>query len=718
MPAIIAGHYRIESEIARGGMAVVYRAHDIRHDRTVALKTLHPELSQALGSERFLREIRLAARLNHPYIVPLHDSGESDGVLYYVMPFIEGPTLRDYMEKKGRLDVDETVRLMTQVASALDYAHRAGIVHRDIKPENIMIHEGEALVTDFGIARALDSAGGQNLTQTGIAIGTPAYVSPEQGAGETELDGRSDQYSLACVAYEMLTGEPPFSANSPQAVIARRFTHTPPSVQTAVPEIGRNVAAAVSRALSLERKDRFETAGEFAKALSTGSHAAVPREDTPSIAVLPFANMSGDPDNEFFSDGVTEEIINALNKARGLNVVSRRSAFAFKGVGLDVREIGRKLGARSLLEGSVRRSGNRLRVTAELVDVATGYHLWSERFDREMSDIFAIQDEIAANIVKALRVVLTPREEITIRASRSRNVRAYEYYLRGRQLFHTFRRAEYEAAEDNFRRAVALDPEYALAYAGLAEISAIRHLNFQGEREAMEQADAASRRAVELEPDLANAHAARGLALFTQNRADEAEAELKQAMELDPTLFDAPYYYARLLNTQGRHELAVEYYELASQLNEDDYQAPALAKSIYRALGREDAMKRMATRAVNAAERAVASDPEDARALYLGATSLNALGRGTEAEQWANRAVAAAPNDMATLYNVACMHATSGRREAALDLLERAASLGWTATDWAQHDADLFSLHGDPRFLELMERLERMNEASSAEQDG
>jgi len=705
--------YVIERELARGGMATVYLATDVRHDRTVALKTLHPELFQVLGSERFLREIRLAARLNHPYIVPLHDSGESDGVLYYVMPFIEGPTLREYLEKKGRLDVDETVKFVSQVASALDYAHRAGIVHRDIKPENIMIHEGQALVTDFGIARALDSAGGGNLTQTGIAIGTPAYVSPEQGAGETDLDGRSDQYSLACVAYEMLTGEPPFAANSPQAIIAKRFTQAPPSVQTTVPEIGSGVAAAVSRALSLEKNDRFETAGDFAKALSTVSQALAPREDTPSIAVLPFANMSGDPDNEYFSDGVTEEIINALNKARGLNVVSRRSAFAYKGVELDVREIGRKLGARNLLEGSVRRSGNRLRVTAELVDVATGYHLWSERFDSDMSDIFAIQDEIAANIVKALKVVLTPREEITIRASRSKNVRAYEYYLRGRQLYHTFRRLEYERAEDYFRRAIALDPEYALAYAGLAETASIRHLNFHGEVEAMELADSASRRAVELEPDLASAHAARGLALFVQDRVDEAERELKLAMELDPKLFDAPYYYGRLLQTVGRHELATEYHEIASQLNEDDYQAPAMAAGIYRALGRVDAMKRIAARGIRAAERAIASNPDDGRALYLGAMMLSRVGRDAEAEEWANRAASVYANDMATMYNVACFHATNGRAEAALELLERAASLGWTATDWARQDMDLVSLRGNPRFEQLLERMEKLEKAAT-----
>jgi adenylate cyclase len=417
--------------------------------------------------------------------------------------------------------------------------------------------------------------------------------------------------------------------------------------------------------------------------------------------------MSGDPDNEYFSDGVTEEIINALNKARGLNVVSRRSAFAYKGVDLDIREIGRKLGVSSLLEGSVRRSGNRLRVTAELVDVGTGYHLWSERFDSELSDIFAIQDEIAANIVKALRVVLTPREESTIRASRSRNVRAYEYYLRGRQISHTWRYAEYQAAEDYFRRAIALDPNYALAYVGLAEISALRYINFSGEQEAIEQADAASRRAIELEPDLAAGHAVLGLALSGQNRTDEAEAELKRAIELDPTSFEGPYYYARVLQVQGRHELAIEYYELASQLNEDDYEAATHASSLYRDFGRDDELKRVAARGVKAAARAVASDPADGRALYLGALMLRDLGRDAEAEEWASRAVAVDPDDPSTLYNVACFHATGGRGSAALDLLEHAETLGWTRADWARQDMDFVSLRGDPRFEQLLERLDK-----------
>ena len=705
IPAIIAGNYRIEREIGRGGMAVVYSAHDVRHGRVVALKTLNPEIAAAIGTERFLLEIQLAARLNHPHIVALHDSGEFEGLLYYVMPYIEGPTLRDYLTQRGRLSIEDGLKLAGQVAGALDYAHRLGIVHRDIKPENVMLHQGEALVTDFGIAKALSSAGGSTLTHTGIALGTPAYMSPEQAAGETNLDGRSDQYSLACVVYEMLTGQAPFTAASPQALIAKRFTHKPPSLRTTVPSVTDIVASAISRALSLEAKDRYSTVAEFGTALTAKIRKSAVEEGKPSVAVLPFSNMSADAENEFFSDGVTEEIINALSKIQALEVVSRRSAFAYKGKELNMREIGRDLGVRSLLAGSVRRSGNRLRVSAELIDVETGYHLWSERFDREMLDIFAIQDEIAANIVTALQLVLTDREQVVVKSARTRSVRAYEYYLRGRQLCHSFRPNSYEAAEDAFRRAIALDPDYALAFTGLAEASAFRDLYFTTNAEAVEQADAASRKAVELDPGLAEARAARGLALMCLERSAEAEIELVTAMELDPSVFEAPYYYARLLSLQGKPETAAKYFELAADLRQDDYQAIALASGIYRGLGRTADAHRTSSRAMDAAERALAADPGDARALYLGAGALTLLGRDDEANQWALRAEEVHLNDTPTLYNLACFHALAGRGDKALDLLERAAELGWNRSEWASYDADLDSIHSNPRFVRLLQKL-------------
>jgi serine/threonine protein kinase/tetratricopeptide (TPR) repeat protein len=706
---MVGGRYRIEQEVGRGGMAVVYRAHDTRHDRPVALKVLHPEIAAALGTDRFFQEIRLAARLNHPHIVALHDSGELDGTLYYVMPFIDGPNLRNLMERQGRLPADEAVDLAQQIAGALDYAHRLGVVHRDIKPENVMIYEGEALVTDFGIAKAVSAAGGSNLTRTGIAIGTPAYMSPEQAAGETELDGRSDEYSLGCVLYEMLTGEPPFTASTPAALIAKRFTDTPRSVSAIVPAIPEYVSQAVRRALSRDASDRFATAADLAVALEPKQRTTGAQK--PSIAVLPFSNMSTDPENEFFSDGIAEEIINALTKVQALEVVSRTSAFAFKGKNLDMREIGRQLGVKTLLEGSVRKAGNRLRVTAQVIDVETGYHLWSERFDREMADVFAIQDEIAANIVKALRVVLSKREESAIKAARTSNVRAYEYYLRGRQLYHQWRRESWEGADDMFRRAIALDPEYALAYTGLADSSAVRYMYFSGGEEALQQADAASRRAVDLDPTLAEAHAARGLTLSCQKRMEEADEELKRAMELDPTLYEAPYYYGRMLQMQGRLAEAASYFDRAASLRDDDFQAAGLAATLYRGLGRTEDMMRAAKRCVDAAKRAIAVNPGDSRALQLGALALLNIGDSALSKEWADRAIEVDPNEISTLYNIACLFSVTSEPDKALDLLERAVDLGWSRPEWLRQDPDLASLRDNPRYSRLVSRLENSTQS-------
>jgi TolB-like protein/Flp pilus assembly protein TadD len=686
-------------------MATVYRAQDTRHDRPVALKVLNREIAAMLGTERFFQEIRLAARLNHPHIIPLHDSGEAGGTLYYVMPFIEGASLRARLDRMGRLPADEAVDLARQIASALDYAHRAGIVHRDIKPENIMLYEGEALVADFGIAKAVSAAGGANFTQTGLAIGTPAYMSPEQAAGETELDGRSDEYSLACVLYEMLTGDPPFTASSPQALIAKRFTDTPRPVSAVVPTIPEHVSQAVRRALSREAKNRFSGTAEFSAALESKQPGGT-SSDKPSIAVLPFSNMSTDPENEFFSDGIAEEIINALTKVQALEVVSRTSAFAFKGKSLDMREIGRQLGARTLLEGSVRKAGNRLRVTAQVIDVETGYHLWSERFDREMTDVFAIQDEIAENIVKALRVVLSKREESAIKAPRTANVKAYEYYLRGRQLFHQWRKESWDAAEDMFRRAIALDPEYALAYTGLADSAATRYMYFSGGEEALQQAESASRRAVNLDPNLAEAHTARGLALSCQKKLDEADQELRRAMELDPTLFEAPYFYARILQMQGRLEEAAAYFDRAAELKEDDAQAAGLAASIYHGINRPDDMRRAATRAIEAAKRATAANPSDSRALQMGAMALFHLGDVAMSKEWADRAVEIDANEISTLYNVACLSVMNGDKERAFELLDRAITLGWSRPEWLRQDPDLAPLRDDPRYERLIARIE------------
>ena len=408
----LAARYAIEREIGRGGMATVYLARDVRHNRPVAVKVLHPHLAVSLGPDRFLREIQIAARLQHPHIVPLYDSGQAGDHLYYVMPYVEGESLRQRLEREKRLPIDEAVRIARAVAGALDYAHRHEIVHRDIKPENVMLHDGEAMVTDFGIAKAVSEAVSTSLTQTGTAIGTPSYMSPEQAGGEAALDGRSDIYSLGSMLYEMVAGDTPFTGSTLQAVLAKLFTEPVVPLHQRREDTPEWLDTAVMRALAKRPADRPASAAQFSQSLNVPIGGSTPpgmpagSGAVRSIAVLPFVNMSADAENEYFTDGIAEEIINALTKVPRLKVAARTSAFAFKGKSEDIRRIGDALGVANVLEGSVRKSGSRLRVTAQLIAIADGCHLWSERFDREMTDVFAIQDEISQAIVDVLKIKL------------------------------------------------------------------------------------------------------------------------------------------------------------------------------------------------------------------------------------------------------------------------------------------------------------------------
>ena len=682
-------------------MATVYRARDPRHNRNVAVKVLNSDIAAALGTERFLQEIKTVASLTHPHIVTVHDSGETGGVLFYVMPLIEGESLRERIVREGQVSPAETTRMTRTIASALDFAHRHGVVHRDIKPENIMLLEGEPLILDFGIAKAISAAGGETLTRTGIAIGTPAYLSPEQASGETQLDGKSDQYSLACVVYEMLSGQPPFTASTPQGVIAKRFSEAPKPLPSRV-NVPAQASDVVLRALSLDPAQRYPSVSEFARALESAIPAEASESSRRSIAVLPFTNMSADADNEFFTDGITEEIINALTKVRALDVASRTSAFAFKGSKDEIGTIGRKLKVHTVLEGSVRKAGSRLRISTQLIDVATSFQLWSERYDREMEDVFEIQDEIATSIVNALKVVLTEKEEKAMKKVPTQSVRAYEYYLRGRQLFHQRTANSLDAAEELYRRAIALDPDYALAFAGLADCSCFRFFEQGGGEEALAQAESASRRALKLDPELAEAHASRGLALTYQRRFDEAVEEFERAIDLDSTLYEGPWYYARSLQTQGKLEEAVNYYERAAALRVDDYQALIFAGICYRALGKLEDEKRANDRALEAIDRALALNPSDSRALYLGANVLYDRGEAIKSEEWIRRAVQSDPTNPLMLYNVGCFYALLGKTEQSLDHLERATELGMRNVDWLLTDPDLELVRSDPRFDALI----------------
>jgi serine/threonine protein kinase len=458
-----AGRYKIIKEIGRGGMGVVYKATDTKLKRNVALKFLPVEMMQDKKAKaRFLQEAQAAAALNHPNICSIYEVDETDGQTFIAMEYIEGQTLKERIDR-GPLEIDEAVRTARQVAEGLAEAHSKGIVHRDIKPANIMLTDkGSAKIMDFGIAKL---GSGLDLTKKATLIGTVAYMSPEQARGD-EVDNRTDIWSLGCLMYEMTAGKHPFRAEHEQATIHSILFKEPKSFRSFKPDIPENIENAIFKALEKDVSQRYKNMKEFIQILELPSHLTPAKPDK-SIAVLPFANMSADPEQDYFCEGISEEIINALTHVNALRVVARTSTFSFRGKDIDIREIGRKLNVNKVLEGSVRKSGNRLRITAQLINVADGYHLWSERFDRDMEDIFIIQDEISLAIADKLKLELFGDEKLKLTKRYTENAEAYNLYLQGNYFCQMYSREGFTNAIECFEQALQKDPDYALAHVGL-----------------------------------------------------------------------------------------------------------------------------------------------------------------------------------------------------------------------------------------------------------
>jgi serine/threonine-protein kinase len=610
----LVDRYLLERELGRGGMATVYLARDLRHQRLVALKVLHARLATTLGAERFLREIRTAARLQHPHILAVHDSGQSAGQLWFTMPYVEGESLRARLVRETRLPVEEVLRVAGEVADALDYAHRQGVVHRDIKPENILLSDGHALVADFGIAHALpapDATVPDRLTETGMVVGTPRYMSPEQATASSAVGPASDVYALGCVAYEMLAGEPPFTGPTAQAILAKRLTQPAPSLAT-VRDVPAPVEQAITRALARDPVDRYATAGEFGRALRAapgagagaapgahttppslpastlarvGSAALVagavalavlgyvaltrsgPRGGAPSgraappasAAVLPFADLSPGHDQEYFSDGLTDELITALSQVSGLRVAARTSSFQFKGSDPDVRDVGRKLGVGAVLEGSVRRSGDQLRITAQLVSAADGLQLWSASYDRRLADVFAVQEDIARAIVSALQVRLGAGANASLASRPTSDLEAYDLYLKGRFAWSQRTGPGMSEAARYFEQATTLDPRFARAYAGLADATILLP-SYAGAplSAAWPKGKIAAERAIALDSTLAEAYTS--LAYGTMLYAWDwplAESLFRRAIAADSTYATAHQWYGDFLAGRGRYDEAL-----------------------------------------------------------------------------------------------------------------------------------------------------------------
>ena len=664
--AALDGRYSIEREIGSGGMATVYLAQDIKHRRQVALKVLRPELAADIGTDRFLREIEVAARLNHPHILPLHDSGEADGFLFYVMPYVKGESLRQKLERERQLPIEQAIALTRQVAAALDHAHAHNIIHRDIKPENILLHEGVAMVTDFGIALAVSEAANRRLTSTGLWLGTADYVSPEQALGERAADARSDVYSLGCVFYEMLAGEPPFKGPTSMAVIAKRLSDPVPSVRRLRATVPGNVERALYTALARAPVDRFRSTGAFADALIQRDVVQVTRK---SVAVLPFLNLSSDAENEYFADGITEDVIAQLSKIRSLKVISRTSVMPFKKREQSLREIGARLETATLLDGSVRRAGNRVRIVAQLVDAGTDEHLWAETYDRQLTDVFAIQSEVALNIADALQAELSLEEKKLVAREPTHDVEAYQLFLQGRHLFARFTREGMLKSVEYFERAIARDPKYARAYAGVA--TSYVEMGVTGAMEpgiAYERAMHAAAAALALDNMLGDAHCVLGEVKSVRDFDwAGAEVEFKRALELNPGSADTYDLYGRMCASLDRYDEAVVLAKRALELDPLTHRAD-YANTLLRAGRYEEGL--------DAALRGVEFDPLYDRGRATLGWAYVLLGRFAEGLTELQRAVALSPENAAWYAQLGQAYAMAGQteqaREVLRDLTERA----------------------------------------------
>jgi serine/threonine-protein kinase len=586
-------------------MAVVYLAHDRKLDRRVALKVLRPELASSLGPERFLRETEIAAKLTHPSILALFDRGEADGLLYYTMPYVDGESLSHRLTRERQLPIEDALRITKEVAEALEHAHSQGIVHRDIKPDNILFEGGHAVVADFGIARAIDVAGGDRLTETGLAVGTPAYMSPEQAGGVETVDARSDQYALACVLYEMLAGEPPFPGASAQAIMARKIAEPPHSVRIVRRTVPEGVEQVLQRALETSAADRYATVEEFAQALEKGVAApsrkavaqrvmlgvtvlvvligalvlglrpngADPRPPRTAIAVLPFENRTIDESQAYLASGLHDEVLTQLMKVAALHPISRTSVLGYAQTTKPLDIIAAELGVGTIVEGSVQVEGERLLVNVRLIDVETGEPLWAERYERTLDDAFAIQSAVAQQIVSAVGAALTETEATAIAAEPTDNPEAYNLYLQGEQ----YRRrpgddrGNLEIAQQLFERALSLDPDFALARAQLSMVHASMFIyRYDPSPGRLEQQREEAEAALRLAPDLPQAHAAMGRVRYHQRDFPGALGEFTIALQGAPGEAHTWRQLVHLHRALGNWDEALAAFDSAAQLDPRD----------------------------------------------------------------------------------------------------------------------------------------------------